>query len=115
MKVQLKDGIASRDGIRGWLKADKEYVVLAVEYQAQKVSYRIAAENGTPALFEAEFFATVDPTVDPHWVLRHPEGSQSELVPLEWTRIGFWEEFFDDDPEAKVAYETVLERMTTGW
>lgn len=113
MRVQLKKEFSSSKGVQGWLKAERAYVVLAVEYQSQTVSYRIAADNGTPALFEAGLFSVLDSSVDPGWIVRHPGETQSELVPREWSREGFWADYFDDDPEVVAAYQEVLDRMSS--
>lgn len=111
MKVRLLDGAAPTSNVGGWLKPNIDYVVLAIECLGGAPSYRIAAANGTPALFEPSLFEIVDASVDPDWIVRHSDGGSTELIPARWSEPGFWESFFDGEEHAVVLYKEVLRQM----
>ena len=90
-----------------WLRAGVTYDVLEVRAEpGRPVQLRVAAEqSGTPALFDSARFDTVDGMIPSHWRARLSPGGTLTLGPEEWSAPGFWEAYFDDDPEAVVAYE----------
>lgn len=94
-----------------WLTPGTLYAVLAIEYQGGRPMYRIAAENGTPALFDAALFSVADASVAPGWTVRHGENGSTELLPEDWDMPGFWEKFFEGDEDAVSRYEDALLRM----
>jgi hypothetical protein len=75
------------------------------------VRFRIESEQDTPALVESEFFELVDASIPASWVaLMGPAGGFS-LEAKAWARPGFWEAFYDRDPEAMDLYEAEKSRM----
>ncbi len=114
MKVRLRSvhEVAKPDVV-GWLRPNKDYVVLSIEHLPRKVvSYRIVGRQGIPALFEASLFKITDPRVEEDWVVCYDEEENDlRLVPADWSSPGFWEAFFDGDPDAVARYQEVLQRM----
>ncbi len=116
MRVRLRSAQeAKRADVRGWLRPDEDYAVLAIEHLPERVvAYRIATRQGTPALFEASLFAITDPRADEAWVVQYNDAGDVELVPEPWSAPGFWEDFFDGNPGAVARYHEVLERAISG-
>lgn len=114
MRVRLRSGqAAEKPNVRGWLRPDDEYVVLAIEVDLRKgVFYRIASRQGTPALFEAELFTVTDPRVDGSWVVRYNDAGDIGLTPEAWSAPGFWEDYFNQDPVALERFRAVLSQMS---
>ncbi|HEX9695412.1 MAG TPA: hypothetical protein VGB64_03755 [Actinomycetota bacterium] len=90
-----------------WLQLDHEYPVLAIDVLPDKrVLFRIeSADDGTPALFDAEMFVTTSTEIPGNWRARVEEGGSLQLAPEPWLRLGFWDDFFDRKPEALETYE----------
>lgn len=110
MRVRLRSKeIAGRKNVLGWLRFGEDYTVLAIEsLSTGEVGYRIATEQGTPALFETNLFAVTDPQVNGDWEVRYCETGTFELVPERWSVPGFWEDFFNGTPDAVSRYQEVL-------
>ncbi|TDC14649.1 hypothetical protein [Kribbella albertanoniae] len=87
------------------IEVGREYVVLEVlASPGRYVHLRLDLAPGVPSLWDAEMFETVDPGVPPNWVATIRDGGFLALGPARW-RDGFWERYFDDDPEAIVTFE----------
>lgn len=93
-----------------WLRLDHEYVVLEVAaYPEGRVDLRLVSDDaGTPALFDAAMFMTVDGRMPNTWEARLEEGGVLRLGPPEWMEPGFWESYFDREPTALEAFERGL-------
>ena len=80
-----------------------------------RVDLRIASEQGgVPAVFDASLFVTTDESIPPTWRLRVADSGVVKLGPAEWLVAGFWERYFDDEPEALAAYDRELGARQTG-
>jgi hypothetical protein len=103
VKVRLKNesrpeaiSLANKS-VAPWLHAGKVYDVLSVEGRGK---YRIESEqSGTPALFDSAIFEVVDGSRPSNWV-----AYGENLLPERWAARGFWEAFFDGEPEALRIY-----------
>ena len=103
MKVRLRNQLpqSRAAALVGWLKPDKEYVVLEIENNGC-MEYRIESEDsGQPVLFEIELFDIVDATHPRTWVESSVAG---EFSPAAWQVPGFWEDYFDGEPTARDSY-----------
>ncbi len=107
MKVILKPKATNAPNVRGWLEQSRPYFVLAVEATSNGASwYRIESEdNETPALFEADLFEIVDPSIPAAWIVVRQGNLPLQLMPTSWSDDGFWERFFDGDTTAQEDYE----------
>jgi hypothetical protein len=105
--VLLADTPADGPGGAAWLRPGVEYEVLDVTaYPGGHVDVRLASEqSGVPALFDSSQFTTVDDTIPASWRMRVTDGGVLRIGPEEWLRPGFWEGYFDDDPEARAAFD----------
>ena len=105
--------MAQESGVGSWLRPDVEYTVLAIEHLPERVTaYRIVTRQGTPALFQASLFDITDPRVDRTWVAQCTDLGDTDLVPGPWNFPGFWESFFNGQPEAVALYQEVLRHVT---
>ncbi|MCG8417845.1 MAG: hypothetical protein MJE77_07875 [Proteobacteria bacterium] len=114
MKVVLKSAeAADKPNVRGWLRRDTVYLVLAVESSGTSATaYRIESEdNRTPALFETDLFSIVDNRVSSCWVVVKDENCPLQFMPAAWNEDDFWDRFFDGDADARRAYEEVIQTM----
>jgi hypothetical protein len=92
------------------------------EYQVLSIS---AAPNGpirfqvmtddrhTPAWFDSAMFTTIDSSLPPNWVVRVGESGALDLAPARWLMPGFWEAFFDRNPEAGAVFDEEMLLLTT--
>jgi hypothetical protein len=98
-------------GGTGWLTDGREYRVIEVVVEARQGSHhallRLAADDGTPALFDARCFAVVDAALPPFW---HVELSNDHTTigPPDFQAPGFWESFFNREEAAVATFDSVL-------
>lgn len=83
------------------LKEDKTYVVIAIEIFEEIKRYRIYSENESPNLYQAEKFQVVCHKIPPLWeVFFDPYGHSFDFTSKSWSEEGYWERYFDAEPEA---------------
>ena len=85
-----------------WLTIGKIYYVLSVIYSWSGVlKYRIIGDDQeTPALHDARQFETVSSVIPSNWIVISSLDRGFQMMPKSWSRIGFWEEYFDGDSKA---------------
>jgi hypothetical protein len=89
------------------IELDREYPVLSVTVVPERgASLHIPSADGTPAIWDAAMFVTVDGTIPGNWIARVSEGGIVELGPEAWLEPGFWERYFDREPDAEKVFET---------
>lgn len=90
-----------------WLTLDSEYVVLAIEGNpGRELSIRVQDDKGGgPGLWPAEMFMTTSTALPSSWIISIGDNGQFDLAPAKWLRPGFWEDFFDREPEALADFE----------
>jgi hypothetical protein len=114
MKVVCVQLISPVDGKpltdSAWVKLDTEYPVLSIlAAPGERVQLQILTEDGQSAgWFDAAMFMTSDASVPPNWIVKIGDGGELEMAPARWTRSGFWESFYDGDPEARSAFAEEL-------
>jgi hypothetical protein len=105
--------VASADG-RGdsWLTHNREYQVLSVQVATKgPAELRIIADNGTPILVAATMFAMCPESPPPNWVVQIRENGVVDFGPLPWLELGFWERYFDRDPDAIAVFGQEVTKM----
>lgn len=93
-----------------WLTIGKEYIVIAIDILPNEILYRILDNDkqGMSALYKSFQFEIVSGNIPPNWEML-PLGEDSlTLRPAAWKKIGFWEKFYEYDPEAKEIYQREL-------
>jgi hypothetical protein len=114
MKVVCVQLISPVDGKpmaeTAWVKLDAEYPVLSVlAAPAGRVQVQILTEDGRSAgWFDAAMFMTSDSSVPSNWVVSIGECGEFELGPARWAAPGYWESFYDGDPQARVIFAEEL-------
>lgn len=109
MKVKCID----EEIIGEWLKRDVHYFVLEI-YFGEKCMFRIVSDSSaTPAFFEADSFEIIDGSIPKNWQVSIIDSSLF-LGPERWRKIGFWEDFFDDEIEAIKIYNEEREIIERG-
>ena len=114
MKVACVQLISPVDGKpmtdSAWVKVDAEYLVLSVfAVPGGRVQVQILTEDGQSAgWFDAAMFMTSDASVPPNWIVNIRDGGELELTPARWAAPGFWESFYDGDPQARSAFAEEL-------
>ncbi len=91
-----------------WLSIGKEYVVLAIEiYPGKDILYRLVGnnENKRPALYDASQFEVVSDKIPSNWTIHQLKCGLLDLSPKAWLTEGFWENFYDLEPEALETYK----------
>jgi hypothetical protein len=94
-----------------WLTVGREYVVLQiVALPGREVLLRLEGDKpGSPGLWESSLFETVDTGIPASWSAHVDEDGNLSIGPDAWRRQGFWDDFFDDDPEAVREYHALAE------
>ena len=101
-----------------WLRIGHEYIVLEIlAVPDRRVTLRVLGEDNSVALWDAEMFEVVDGTIPPNWVASVGPSGDLSLAPRRWLAGGFWEAFFDHDPDAISSFDhelAVISGMSTG-
>lgn len=89
-----------------WLDLSAEYEVLEIySSPGRTIKLRIASsDSATPALFDSSMFMTIDKSIPSSWVASVAEAGELRIGPSQWMREGFWEDFFDREPQAVEDY-----------
>ena len=87
-----------------WAKIGGVYHVLGVWVEPGQTRLRLVGDEPTPALFEPEMFEVVSSVVPPTWVATSPKPGCLSFEPEAWSSAGFWERFFDGEPEAVATF-----------
>jgi hypothetical protein len=111
MKVKcVNTSRITKEGTYQNLKLGKEYEVLAIEFYDQSVStfsqsigdfvlYRIRGDDAAITPYPASLFEITIPTFSSSWVsYRDTDGSFS-ILPARWGRVGFWNDYYNDDED----------------
>jgi hypothetical protein len=86
------------------LTADKNYRVLGIEAD----DFRLLNDEGKPYLYPPDLFVIVDPSEPDDWVSEFGEEGERYAYPKELGRPGFFEDYFDRDPQATAALRLYL-------
>lgn len=89
-----------------WVRIGQEYTVLEILGRpGGRISLRIHQGDEPPGVWHSEMFESTDSTVPSNWVAQVSDGGMLSLGPEPWLERGFWESYFDDEPEAVAAFE----------
>jgi hypothetical protein len=85
-----------------WLTIGRDYIVLSVDvYRDKEVSFRLISDHSpSPAMFDSREFEVMSGRLPSNWVAWNDETGAFGLRPKKWLRPGFWEDYFNDIPEA---------------
>ena len=91
------------------LTPGETYVVIGIEAD----DYRILGDTGEPPLYPAELFEVVDSREPSDWVSNYGEDGERYAYLPELGAPGFFEDYFDDVPEAVQTFEEFLRERTS--
>ncbi len=103
--VKLLDVFGRPTESSPWAKIGRVYHVLCVEAGPGHTSLRLIGEEPTPALFKPEMFEVIGTRIPPTWVIASPRPGCLSIAPDAWNAAGFWERFFDGEPEAVATFD----------
>ena len=105
----------------GWLTFGKEYVVLSVEiYDSSQavcrsigdfVAYRIQVDNNTVLPCPAKIFEVISNKIPASWIFQRDSDRLYSVLPERWSRDGFWEDYYNDDPKAIQDFNNEKEKI----
>jgi hypothetical protein len=95
-----------------WLTIGRTYTVLEVSCPAgrEPLLRLMADDGGTPSLHAAIQFKVVSEDLPPSWGAHIRADGSILLSPREWGP-GFWERFFDGDPETVESFRRIVMQM----
>ncbi|QLH20464.1 hypothetical protein [Streptomyces sp. Rer75] len=89
------------------LKEGGEYVILELfAPHGKSALFRIEHTEGEgPALFDSRLFTVISPILPPTWRYVQFDTGSFALRPEPWSQPGFWESYFDHEPQAREVFE----------
>mgnify|MGYP000476910926 CR=1 FL=1 len=108
MKIKVNSNITEfeRDQPRhSNLTPNKTYSVIGIEFEC----YRIVNDDFEPILYPKELFEIIDPSYPNSWVRTELDDGEYYIEPLEFSEIGFFEDYFEGSAEAIGIYKSYLE------
>jgi hypothetical protein len=93
------------------LTIGKEYVVLEISASVgRQLDLRIIDDTETYSLWSIDLFEVTTPSLPSNWIIKF-DGQRLKLCPSAWARLGFWEDYFNDDRDAIVQFQTARDRI----
>ena len=85
-----------------WLSVGNVYHVLSVNVEyGSPVKFQLIGDDGTtPAYHDANQFEIVTNNIPEGWIIDFVSKSYFRLFPKAWSKPGFWEAYFDGEPDA---------------
>ena len=56
-------------------------------------------------MFSGELFEIIDDRMPPNWVIKKDRNGAYQISTRAWLQPGFWEKFFDRDPESVAVFK----------
>jgi len=103
MIVKLKHQAARQPD----LTPGQRYAVIGIEAD----DLRILNDFGQPYLYASEQFEVVDDRRPPDWIIETGADGERYAYPPQLNRIGFFEDFFDDNAEAIAIFWRVVNQQ----
>jgi hypothetical protein len=96
-----------------WLRLDGEYAVIGLlAVPGRSVELQVIGESRQPPTWwPSDMFMTSDAALPSTWVAQVGDGGVLRMGPAPLLAEGFWERYFDRDPEATRAFDEELSRM----
>ena len=100
--------VRSRDPAgHSFLTAGKDYFVLGLDHHC----FRIADDEGYPALYPRYFFTVVDETIPPDWVWRHLSDVEFYADFPEASERAFYDRLWECDKDAVRKFTSLVQRL----
>lgn len=88
------------------LTIGKIYDVIGLEGEY----YRIINDSNEPILYTKELFEIIDSNIPADWIETKFD-DEIFVEPIETSKPGFYEDFFDDEPNAVQIYNMLLKKL----
>lgn len=103
------------------LTIGREYIVLALEFYDSKlpfcnavgdfVVYRILGNDGIVMPYPAKIFEITSEIIPSIWVTFRKPGGMYSILPRNWARDYFWDDFYNDEYQAVEEFKKEVERI----
>lgn len=106
----IKDSRGKESTHSPWLTLGRLYTVLSVRIEANGIiTFQILPDNNNgPGIFKNKLFEVTDGNIPTNWKIDECNGVL-RMSPTAWKQSGFWEKFFDADPEAQDVFRRELD------
>jgi hypothetical protein len=102
----------------------KEYIVLSIEFYNMNIStfsnfigdyilYRIEDDDGLVKPIPSKLFKIVSNQLSKCWVSHRENDECFSILPSEWAKPSFWEDFYNDDYNTLEVFEKVRNQIYT--
>jgi hypothetical protein len=107
--IKIYNEISGKEKIEDpWMVVGKEYTPIEVICLSGKPNFRIISDLDpfeTPALYNSDQFLTTSTLIPSNWKIQSDEHGGITIAPQKWLRPGFWEDYFNQDPQAIKEFE----------
>lgn len=107
MQIKANPDVNACTGLRSCnlhLTPGRVYTVVGIEAEY----YRVISDNLEPILYAKELFEIIDPSYPSEWIRREFDDGEYYIEPLEFSGVGFFEDYFEGDEKAKDIYSSYL-------
>lgn len=77
-------------------------------------TFRIIDKSGRTSVWPADLFTMIDNSIPDAWIIRARPCNTVALTYPAFARAGFWEDYFDGDPEAEAAFDEIIHTLGDG-
>ncbi len=106
MKVKLNFPRAGELDSSTSLTPGRVYEVIGIEAD----DYRIQNDDGEPYLYPSALFTVVEAQKPEDWIVEIGEDGETYAYPPELNTPGFFEDYFDNDPDAILIFRRYLQK-----
>ena len=90
-----------------YLEPNKIYEVIGIDHD----SYRVINEAGEPILYPKALFDVVEPSIPDSWIREEYAPDEYYIDPLELSKPGFYEDYFDGKSEAIATFQKFVKSL----
>ena len=122
MKVKcLNRNKINGQGAYSGVKINNEYIVLSIEFYnynssfsksiGDNILYRLLDDDGVVIPYPSTIFEVVSDKTSPTWIFCKENDESYSLIPREWARKSFWDDYYNDVEDAIYDFNYVKEKL----
>jgi hypothetical protein len=123
MKVKCTDNkINNKEKVYSNLTPNKEYIVLSIEFYNKEIStfsnfigdyilYRIEDDDGLVKPLPSKLFTIISSQLPRCWISYRENEECYSILPREWAKPSFWEDYYDDEYNALAVFQSVKNQI----
>lgn len=123
MKVKcINNKISNKEKIYTNLTLNKDYIVLAIEFYDKEISifsnsigdyilYRIEDNDGLVKPIPSKLFTITSGKLPECWISYRDDDECYSMLPKEWAKTSFWEDFYNDDYKTLEVFKSVKKQI----